>query len=138
MARGRSFTAAREASTTMPLARIVKRYLEALSRGETTTEGAHNGVMLRERITGIHQELATATPLRRVELMEEEALLREELVVERKTNFAEMEAAFVEFGAKYARRMSISYEAFRKVGVSKEILERAGIEPSPKKKKPKR
>lgn len=108
-------------------ARIVNEYLTALEsarprRGRRTPES------IRERLARLDDQIATASPAKRVELIQERLDLAEELEsLEAETDITEIESEFVEVARDYSERKGISYRAWREVGVPAAVLKKAGI-----------
>lgn len=110
-------------------ARIVKAYLEALGTERTTRHTGRTAEAIEERIHSINATVATVSPLQGLQLAQERIDLRSELqqLAQALDATAELEAQFVAVAKRYADRKGISYAAWRELGVSIEILDRAGI-----------
>ena len=83
---------------------------------------------VKRRLDVVDRELAGADPLTRLHLLQE----REDLSAELARNDAsddlvDAEKAFVRVAGAYGRRKGIGYSAWRAVGVSVSVLEKAGI-----------
>ena len=108
--------------------RIVSRYLEALAAGKGKRGRKRTPESINMQITRIDKDLAEASPIRRLELVQR----RFDLVAERdrlatRIDLEGLEKEFVKVAKSYAKRNSIGYSAFRELGVSAELLKRAGI-----------
>ena len=108
--------------------RIVSRYLEALAAGKGKRGRKRTPESINMQITRIDKDLAEASPIRRLELVQR----RFDLVAERdrlatRVDLEGLEKEFVKVAKSYAKRNAIGYSAFRELGVSAELLKRAGI-----------
>ena len=108
--------------------RIVSRYLEALAAGKGKRGRKRTPESINMQITRIDKDLAEASPIRRLELVQR----RFDLVAERdrlatRVDLEGLEKEFVKVAKSYAQRNAIGYSAFRELGVSAELLKRAGI-----------
>ena len=108
--------------------RIVSRYLEALAAGKGKRGRKRTPESINMQITRIDKDLAEASPIRRLELVQR----RFDLVAERdrlatRVDLEGLEKEFVKVAKSYAKRNAIVYSAFRELGVSAELLKRAGI-----------
>ena len=108
--------------------RAVKAYLAALKnnkpkRGRKRTADSING-----RLAKIADELANADALQEVLLLQEQVDLEKELqTMGNDVDLSELEAAFIDVGLGYSNSKGIDYATWRKVGVSADILAKAGI-----------
>ena len=108
--------------------RIVSRYLDALAAGKGKRGRKRTPESINMQITRIDKDLAEASPIRRLELVQR----RFDLVAERdrlatRIDLEGLEKEFVKVAKSYAKRNAIGYIAFRELGVSAELLKRAGI-----------
>lgn len=109
--------------------RIVNQYLDALDahkpkRGRKVTPEA-----IQERIVKVDADLLTAKPSERLNLVQQKMDLEAQLRrTETNTAIDELEKQFVKVAKPYAERKGLSYAAFREVGVSPEVLKKAGLE----------
>ncbi len=108
--------------------RVVSRYLDALAAGKGKRGRKRTPESINIQITRLDKELDTASPIRRLELVQR----RFDLVAERdrlatRVDLEGLEKAFVKVAKSYAQRNAISYGAFRELGVSAEVLKRANI-----------
>ena len=77
---------------------------------------------------GISEALESATPIRRVQLIQERIDLERTLNAPTETvDISELEDAFVDVAVSYSGRKGITYAAWREVGVPAAVLRRAGI-----------
>jgi uncharacterized protein YicC (UPF0701 family) len=108
--------------------RAVRDYLEALrstkpKRGRKRTEES-----IRARLTEIEQELADASAIVELQLVQERRDLTAELEsMDSAVDVSALEDAFVAVARSYGERKGISYASWRDVGVSAATLKRAGI-----------
>lgn len=108
--------------------RVVSKYLEALAAGKGKRGRKRTPESISMVIARIDKELATAAPIRRLELTQR----RYDLVAERhrlltRVDLSGLERDFVRVAKSYAARNGISYGAFRELGVSADVLKRAGV-----------
>jgi hypothetical protein len=109
-------------------ARIVSKYLEAISAGKGKRGRKRTPESISIQIARIDKEFGAATPIRKLELTQK----RYDLVTERdrlnsRIDMAGLEKDFVKVAKSYASRNGIGYGAFREIGVSAEVLRSAGI-----------
>jgi hypothetical protein len=109
--------------------RIVRLYLEALHSHAPKRGRKRTAESVQKRLAAVEEQLASADPLRRLQLIQERMDLETELaaVDGEGADMKELEAAFVEVAAAYGERKGLSYEAWRAVGVAPTVLSTAGI-----------
>lgn len=108
--------------------RAVRRYLEALDAHKPKRGRKRTPESIKRRLSGIEQELESADPLKRLQLVQERMDLAHELdAAEQKIDLSELEREFVAAARSYGERKGISYGAWRELGVSPAVLKRAGI-----------
>jgi hypothetical protein len=108
--------------------RAVKNYLEALDRNRPRRGRKRTPESIKKRLAAIDTQLADASPLLRLQLVQEQMDLQDELgTLNAKVDLSGLESAFVKTAAKYSERKGISYAAWRQLGVSAETLKKAGI-----------
>jgi hypothetical protein len=109
--------------------RAVKAYLDALAEHRPRRGRQRTADSIRQRLTAITAELGAATSLRRLQLIQERRDLESEL--EKKAgpaaDLAALEADFAKVAKAYAERKGITYATWREMGISSEVLTRAGI-----------
>jgi hypothetical protein len=108
--------------------RTVRRYLVALEEQKPRRGRKRTPESIKRRLDTVERQLEGADPLTRLHLLQE----REDLSVELARNEAsddlvDAEKAFVKVAGAYGRRKGIGYSAWRAVGVSVSVLEKAGI-----------
>lgn len=83
---------------------------------------------MRKRLEAIESELATADPLKRLHLAQERIDLTDAInTTETAVDLDALQADFIAAAAEYGRRKSITYAAWREVGVPSSVLVQAGI-----------
>ncbi len=109
--------------------RVVRRYLEALEAHRPKRGRRRTPESITKRLAAIDEQLATATPLNRLHLVQERLDLERELAGADAdgADLDELEAAFVEVAAAYGERKGLSYDAWRSIGVAPRVLKAAGI-----------
>ena len=108
--------------------RAVRNYLEALDAHRPKRGRKRTPDSIRKRLDKLDAELASADPLRRLQLVQERMDLDAELTaLDNKVDIADFENGFIEAAAGYSERKSITYAAWREVGVPASVLQDAGI-----------
>jgi hypothetical protein len=108
-------------------AATVRRYLELLEGSKTKARGG-SAESIERRLTQIDQQLASAPPLKRLQLLQEQDDARRHLAsLAGEAQLGQAEADFVAVAREYARQKRIGYKAWRSVGVPAAVLKRAGI-----------
>lgn len=108
--------------------RAVRDYLEALRSTKPKRGRKRTSESIGKRLTKIDQELATASAIDELKLVQERRDLTAELEAMGNTvDVAALEDAFVGVAKAYGERKGISYGAWREVGVPAAVLSRAGI-----------
>jgi uncharacterized Ntn-hydrolase superfamily protein len=108
--------------------RIVSRYLDAIAAGKGKRGRKRTPESVGMQIARIDKELATAAPIRKLELTQK----RFDLISERdrltsRVDLTGLEKDFIKVAKSYAKRNGIGYSAFRELGVMADVLKRAGI-----------
>jgi uncharacterized protein YicC (UPF0701 family) len=108
--------------------RAVKAYLEALDQNRPRRGRKRTPDSVKKRLAAIDTQLEDASPLQRLQLVQERMDLQRELEQFGTTvDLSALEAEFVTTAAKYAKRKGISYAAWRELGVSADVLKKAGV-----------
>lgn len=108
--------------------KAVRQYLEALEANKPKRGRKRTPDSVKKRLAAIEAEIADAAPLQRLLLIQEQTDLEAELAaMGEKVDLAAYEKAFVKHAKSYAESKSLGYAAFRAVGVSADVLKRAGI-----------
>ena len=108
--------------------RVVRDYLEGLRATKPKRGRKRTAETIKKRLDAIEVELASASPLDELLLVQERRDLEAELAA--KSNAIDMEALeaeFVKVAKSYSESKSISYASWRDVGVPASTLKRAGI-----------
>ena len=110
--------------------RIVRDYLEGLRATKPKRGRKRTPETVRLRLDAIEAELAEASPMDELLLVQERRDLEAELEAMSNTiDMDALEAAFVEVAKSYSESKSISYASWRDVGVPASTLKKAGIGP---------
>jgi hypothetical protein len=108
--------------------RIVRDYLEGLRATKPKRGRKRTPDTIKKRLDAIDSELASASPLDELLLIQERRDLEAELAA--KSNAIDMDALETEFvgvAKSYSDSKAISYASWRDVGVPASTLKRAGI-----------
>ncbi|MGO9342659.1 MAG: hypothetical protein ACLP6E_09095 [Acidimicrobiales bacterium] len=108
--------------------RAVRRYLLALEEQRPRRGRKRTPESIRRRLDAVDKQLVGADPLARLHLLQEREDLSAELArKDASDDLVAAERAFVMVAGAYGRRKGIGYGAWRAVGVSVSVLEKAGI-----------
>jgi hypothetical protein len=108
--------------------RIVRAYLEALESTKPRRGRKRTVDSIRKKLDGIQKELDSASPLNRLHLVQEQRDLEAELAHSgQAVDVGALEKEFIRVAKDYSARKGLSYSAWRAVGVSATVLEKAGI-----------
>ena len=108
--------------------RAVSAYLDALESNRPRPGRRRTAESMQNRIEAIGEALESATPIRRVQLVQERIDLERALSAPSSTiDPADLEDDFVANAVSYSGRKGITYSAWREVGVPAAVLKRAGI-----------
>jgi uncharacterized protein YicC (UPF0701 family) len=108
--------------------RVVRDYLEGLRATRPKRGRKRTAETVQRRLEAIDGELASASPIEELLLIQERRDLQAELAA--KSNAIDMEALekeFVRVAKSYGDSKHISYASWRDVGVPASTLKRAGI-----------
>lgn len=108
--------------------RVVREYLEALRTTKPKRGRKRTPESINNRLAKIERELADASAIDELQLVQE----RRDLVAELESmnssvDISALESAFVDVAKAYGERKGISYASWREVGVSAATLSRSGI-----------
>lgn len=110
------------------LGRAVRRYLDALEQQRPRRGRKRTPESIRRRLAAIAEQLDAATPLQRLQLVQERLDLAAELeALDTKVDLSALEADFVKVAKDYSQRKGISYAAWRELGVPADVLKQAGV-----------
>jgi hypothetical protein len=108
--------------------RVVRDYLEALRSSKPKRGRKRTAESINKRLARIEEELAVATAIDELQLLQERRDLQAEIQsIDGGVDVSDLEAAFVDVAKGYGDRKGISYATWRDVGVSAATLKRAGI-----------
>lgn len=108
--------------------RIVRHYLEALESTKPRRGRKRTTESIERRVAAIDASIHEAAPLNRLHLIEERQRLQAELKSSKDViDLGALEKEFIKVAAPYGERKGISYSAWRAVGVSATVLQRAKI-----------
>jgi hypothetical protein len=108
--------------------RAVRDYLEALRSAKPKRGRKRTPESINNRLAKIEQELADASAIDELKLVQERRDLQAELdSMGDSVDLEALEDAFVDVAKAYGERKGISYGSWREVGVSAATLKRAGI-----------
>jgi len=110
------------------LGRAVRDYLEALEQHRPKRGRKRTPDSIKKRLQAIEDALPDATPIKKVELVQERRDLEVELAtMGAKVDLSGLEKGFVRAAKTYSERKGIGYSTWREVGVPADVLRRAGI-----------
>ena len=108
--------------------RIVREYLEAIRANRGKPGRKRTPESVARRLKAIDAELAAASPVRELELVQERIDLEQELsTMQTRVDPTTIESKFTSVAAGYSERKGITYAAWRAVGVEPGVLKKAGI-----------
>ncbi len=108
--------------------RAVRNYLEALEAHKPRRGRRRSPESMRKRLAAVNDELPSADPVTRLNLIQERMDLEAALdAAETVVDLSALEAEFVAAARGYGERKGISYAAWRELGVSPAVLGAAGI-----------
>jgi hypothetical protein len=108
--------------------RVVRDYLEGLRATKPKRGRKRTPETIRRRLEAIGTELASASPLDELLLIQERRDLEAELAAKSEAiDMEALEAEFVQVAKSYSDSKSISYASWRDVGVPASTLKQAGI-----------
>lgn len=108
--------------------RAVKAYLDALKSNKPKRGRKRTPDSIQTRLGKIAHELTNADALQEVLLLQEQANLERELAtMGTEIDTSQLEGEFISVAAAYSASKGIDYATWRKVGVTAEVLKKAGI-----------
>jgi len=110
------------------LGRAVRRYLDALDQNRPRRGRKRTPESIKRRLGAISEQLDSASPLQRLQLVQERLDLTAELdQLGAKVDLSALERDFAKVAKEYSQRKGISYAAWRELGVPADVLKKAGI-----------
>jgi hypothetical protein len=110
------------------LGRAVGNYLEALDQNRPKRGRKRTPDSIKKRLAAIEAQLGDASPVQRLQLIQERLDLGTELTqMQTTTDLSGLEKEFTRAAKPYAERKGISYAAWRELGVPADVLKKAGI-----------
>lgn len=109
--------------------RAVRVYLEALDANRPKRGRKRTPESIKARLGKVESDLADASPLQRLQLVQERMDLEAELAAAAAptVDLEGLEQEFVDAAKGYSQRKGISYAAWREAGVPAATLKAAGI-----------
>ena len=108
--------------------KAVRLYLEALDQHRPKRGRTRTPESIRAQLDKINATVDDASPVKRLQLIQDRMDLEAELeAMENKPDLSGLEDEFVSAAKGYGERKSISYAAWRELGVDAAVLKRAGI-----------
>jgi hypothetical protein len=108
--------------------RAVRNYLEALEQHRPKRGRKRTPDSIKKRITAIEDALPDASPIQRLQMLQERRDLEAELDKGTATvDLAALEKAFVKAARAYSDAKGITYSTWREIGVPADVLGKAGI-----------
>lgn len=108
--------------------RAVRDYLEALRSIKPKRGRKRTAESIEARLARIEEELAEASAIEELQLLQERRDLQDELAsMGGGVDLDALEESFVEVAKSYGERKGIAYATWRDVGVPAATLKRAGI-----------
>ncbi len=108
--------------------KAVRNYLEALEQHKPKRGRKRTPESIRKQLDKINAELDSADPVKKLQMIQDRIDLEAELeAIENKPDLSALENDFVTAAKPYSERKSISYAAWRELGVEAAVLKRAGI-----------
>jgi hypothetical protein len=107
----------------------VRRYLEVIEMNRPRRGRRRTSASVQKRLNSVDQLLESEeNPLTRLHLLQEKSDLENELAsTEETADIAAFEADFVKVAQRYGDRKGITYSTWRSIGVSPQVLAKAGI-----------
>ena len=108
--------------------RAVRGYLEALAASKPKRGRKRTAQSAQKQLAALDRALPSADRITTLKLSQERIDLVAQLeALSADNGLAALEAGFIAVAANYSARQGISYAAWRQVGVSPDVLRRAGI-----------
>ena len=111
--------------------KIVRRYLEAIEFSRPRRGRKRTLESITRQLSSIDDSIKTTHPLNRLHLTQKKIELTQELErIKNGPDIGELENQFIRIAMEYSRRKGISFPAWKELGVSQDVLARAGIAPA--------
>lgn len=108
--------------------RVVKEYLEALERVRPRRGRKRTPAGIRKRLDAIAGQINDATPLAKLDMVQERMNLEAELdQLQSVEDITDKQKAFVSVAAEYSESRGITWAAWREMGVPADVLRSAGL-----------
>jgi len=108
--------------------RVIRTYLDVLEANRPKRGRKRTIESITRRLGAIKRELDGADTVTKLRLTQERMDLERELKIKKaNADIGKLEAQFVKVARAYSSRNGITYTAWREVGVSPQVLKRAGI-----------
>jgi hypothetical protein len=108
--------------------RAINKYLDALKAGKGKRGRKRTPSSIEARLSRIARTFEEASAMQQLELTQERMNLENEKTrLETRADLSALEKDFVAVAKGYAARRNISYSAFRSMGVSADVLTKAGV-----------
>jgi len=108
--------------------RAVKSYLDALDQQKPRRGRKRTADSISKRLAAIEKQLADASSLQRLQLVQERRDLDAELAgMDTTADLTALEADFVKVAKSYSARKGIEYASWRELGVGADVLKKAGV-----------
>lgn len=109
-------------------ASVVRKYLDALEKNRPRRGRKRTPESISKRISSIEQKVEDATPLQRLQLVQERMDLESESQrLQAAEDVSRLEDDFAKVAKEYSENKGISYAAWRELGVPAAVLKKAGI-----------
>jgi len=108
--------------------RAISQYLDALEINRPKRGRKRTVESIDKRLAAIADEFGSANAISRLSLIQERIdLLAEKDAMNGGVDLSALEAEFIKAAKPYSQRKSISYAAWRELGVPADVLKKAGI-----------
>lgn len=109
--------------------KIIREYLDAVEANRPKRGRKRTPESISRRLNVITKELAIADSVTKLRLVQERLDLQRELkMMKTKVDLLAIEKKFLRVVKRFSERNNITFDAWREVGVTPEVLKRAGIE----------
>ena len=108
--------------------RIVRDYLDVLDAARPRRGRKRRPQSIQKRLRAIEESLDAASPIQRLQLLQERRDLEGELEeLEEPVDVAAYERDFVKVAKAYSESKGITWPTWREMGVSADVLRKAGL-----------